>query len=86
MRRFIEGADRGLTTLFPDCLEAKCLELARAMMRRGTGLDADQARRKLLEEAHNVTTLQLAADDYLPTSINAKNPERLTSPCPDRLS
>src|SRR5712671_3535871 len=50
---------------------AKCLELARPMMRRGARLDADQVWRYLLEEGQDVATLQLAADDRLPACINA---------------
>src|SRR4029077_2702556 len=44
---------------------AKCLELARPMMRRGAGLNADQAGRQLPEERQDVATLQLTADDQL---------------------
>ena len=35
------------------------------MVRRGTGLDPDQAWRQLLEERQDVTPLQLPADDDL---------------------
>jgi hypothetical protein len=40
------------------------------MMRRGASLDADQARRQLLEERQDVTPLQLTANDHLTSSIN----------------
>ena len=68
---------------------AKRLELARPMMRRGAGLDANQARRQLLEERQHVATLQLPADHHLPISINAVNlKDRLRdieTDCRDRL-
>jgi hypothetical protein len=41
------------------------------MMRRGTGFDADQARRQLLEESQDVAPLQLTAQDHLATAIDA---------------
>jgi hypothetical protein len=41
------------------------------MVRRGTGLDAHQARRQLLKEREDITTLQLPADDHLASGINA---------------
>jgi len=41
------------------------------MVRRGARLNADQAWRQLLKERQNVATLQLTADDYLASSINA---------------
>jgi len=50
---------------------AKCLELTRPMMRRGTGLDADQAWRHLLEERQDKAPLELTADDHLASGINA---------------
>ena len=40
-------------------------------MRRGAGLNADQAGRQLPEERQDVATLQLTADDQLAGSINA---------------
>src|SRR4029077_20085461 len=49
---------------------AKGLELARHMVSRGTGFDADQAWRQLLEERQDVAALQLTADDHLASSIN----------------
>ena len=47
---------------------AKRLQLARPMVRRGTGFDANQAWRQLLEECQHVPTLQLAAEDHLPSA------------------
>jgi len=44
---------------------AKCLQLARPMVRRGASLDANQAGWQLLKECQYVTTLELAADDHL---------------------
>jgi hypothetical protein len=41
------------------------------MMRRGAGLDANQARRQLLEERQDIAALQLTADDHMAISINA---------------
>src|SRR5665213_2504616 len=41
------------------------------MMRRGAGLDADQAWRQLLEERRDITPLQLATNDHLASGINA---------------
>src|ERR1700720_530597 len=49
---------------------AKCLQLARPMMRRGASLDTDQAWWKLLEERQDVAPLQLTADEHLASSIN----------------
>ena len=46
-------------------------ELARPMMRRGTGLDPNQARWQLLEEPQNIAALQLTADDHPAFRINA---------------
>jgi hypothetical protein len=43
------------------------------MMRRGAGLDADQAWRQLLEECQHIATLDLTADDHLARGINAVN-------------
>ena len=50
---------------------AECLQLARPIVRRGAGLDANQAWRQLLEERQDGATLQLAADNHLVGSINA---------------
>ena len=59
------------------------------MVRRGAGLDANQAWRQLLEERQDVATLQLTADDHLAGSINAVNlKDRLgdvETDCRDRL-
>src|SRR6266496_6414265 len=41
------------------------------MMRRRAGLDADKARRQLLEEGNDVTALQLAPDDHIAFRVNA---------------
>src|SRR6266487_3011190 len=41
------------------------------MMRRRAGLDADKARRQLLEEGNDVTALQLAPDDHIAFGVNA---------------
>jgi hypothetical protein len=49
---------------------AKRLKLARPMVRRGTGLYANQAWWQLLEERQHVATLQLAADDHLAGGIS----------------
>jgi hypothetical protein len=50
---------------------AKCLQLARPMVRRGASLDANQAWWQLLKERQHVATLQLAADDHLAGGINS---------------
>ena len=47
------------------------LEFTRPMMRRGAGFDANQARRQLLEECQDVTTLQLTADAHVAFNVNA---------------
>ena len=41
------------------------------MMRRCTGLNAYKARRQLLEECQDITSLQLAADDHLAYRVDA---------------
>src|SRR6266536_4446764 len=41
------------------------------MMRRCAGLDADKARRQLLEEGNDVTALQLAPADHIAFGVNA---------------
>src|SRR3989337_2077130 len=41
------------------------LEFARPMMRRGTGLDTNEAWRQLLEERQDVAALQLTADEHV---------------------
>jgi len=40
-------------------------------MRRRAGLNADKARRQLLEEWQDMATLELAAYDYLPLGVEA---------------
>src|SRR5664280_1579273 len=59
------------------------------MMRRGTGFDADQARRLLPVERQDVTPLQLPADDDLTFRINAVDLENrlgdVETDCRDRL-
>src|SRR5664280_3059702 len=59
------------------------------MMRRGTGFDANQARRLLPEERQDVTPLQLPADDDLTFRINAVDLENrlgdVETNCRDRL-
>jgi hypothetical protein len=68
---------------------AKCLELARPIVRRGTSLDANQARWQLLKERQDMATLELAADDNLAGTINAMHlKDRLgdiETDCRDRL-
>ena len=59
------------------------------MVRRGAGLDANEAWRQLLEERQDIATLQLTADDYLAGSINAVDLEdrlrNVETNCRDRL-
>ena len=50
---------------------AKRLEFARPMMRRGAGLDTDQARRQLLEERQHVPALELTTQDDIALRIDA---------------
>jgi len=45
------------------------------VVRRGAGFDTDQTRRQLLEERHDVATLQLPANNHLAASVNAVNLE-----------
>jgi putative transposase len=47
------------------------LELARPMMRRGAGLDTNEARRQLLEERQDVAALQLTADEHVASRVDA---------------
>jgi hypothetical protein len=49
----------------------KGLELARPMMRRGAGLDPNQARLQLLEKRQDVAALQLTADGHLAFRVDA---------------
>jgi len=59
------------------------------MVRRGAGLDADQAWWQLLEERQDGATLQLTADDHLAGGINAVDLEdrlrNVETNCRDRL-
>jgi hypothetical protein len=68
---------------------AERLEFALPMVRRGTGLYADQAWRQLLEESYDVAPLQLPADDHLTFRINAVDLENrlrdIESHCRNRL-
>src|SRR5882757_3249721 len=48
----------------------ECLEFARPMMRRGTGLNSHQAWWQLLEKRQDRAPLQLAADNDLTSGIN----------------
>src|SRR6187551_2806367 len=41
------------------------------MMRRGAGLDPNQARRQLLEECQHIAALQLAPDEHFAFRIDA---------------
>jgi hypothetical protein len=55
------------------------------MMRGSAGFDSNEARRKLLEERQDVTTLQLTPNYHLAFNVNTvdlKNPR----PCPQFLS
>jgi hypothetical protein len=47
------------------------LELARPMMTGGAGFDSNEARRKLLKERQDVTTLQLTPDYHLAFNVNS---------------
>src|SRR5215471_17687627 len=51
------------------------LEFPRPMMRRSTSLHADKAWWQLAEEGHNLTALQLTADDHVALHIDAMNLE-----------
>jgi hypothetical protein len=65
------------------------LELARPMMRPRARLNANEARRQLLEERHDVAALQLPADDDVALRINAMDLEHrlgnIETDCRDRL-
>src|SRR4029077_9615151 len=41
------------------------------MMRRGAGLDTNEARRQLLKERQDVAALQLTADEHVAFSVDA---------------
>ena len=49
----------------------KGLQFARPMMRRGAGLDPNQARLQLLEKRQDVAALQLTADGHLAFRVDA---------------
>jgi hypothetical protein len=59
------------------------------MMRRGTGFDADQAWRQLLEESQDIAALQLPPDDYGIFCVDAVDLEHrfgdVETDCRDRL-
>ena len=44
------------------------------MVRRGAGLNANEAWRQLLEERQDIAPLELTADDHLASGINAVAP------------
>ena len=46
-------------------------EFARPMMRRGAGLDTNEARGKLLKERQDVAALQLTADEHVAFRVDA---------------
>jgi hypothetical protein len=52
-------------------------QLTRPVVRRGTGLHADQAPRQPLEELHHLTAAKLLPDDDLLGRINAVNLEHV---------
>jgi hypothetical protein len=56
---------------FADRLSVGGIVLARPVMRRSAGLDANQARRQLLKESQNVAPPQLTADNHLAFGIRA---------------
>src|SRR3990170_2412019 len=65
------------------------LELARPMMRRGAGLDTNEAWRQLLEERQDVAPLQLTADEHLAFRVDAVHLKNrlcdVETDCRDRL-
>src|SRR5256884_3776491 len=52
-------------------LMPKRFELARPMMRRSAGFDADEARRQPLKEWQNVPALELTVNDYITYRVNS---------------
>src|SRR2546426_7899555 len=64
-------------------------ELARPMMRRSTGFDADEARRQPLKEWQNVPALELTANDYITCRVNSVDLKNrlgdIETDCRDRL-
>src|SRR5215831_14941978 len=59
------------------------------MMRRSAGFDADEARRQLLEERHNVAALELTTNDYITCRVNSVDLKNrlgdIKTDCCDRL-
>src|SRR5215468_12294534 len=51
------------------------LKFTRPIMRRCTGLDANQARWQLLKERQNISSLELTANNYLAIRIDTMNLE-----------
>ncbi len=68
---------------------AERFELARTVMRRRTGLDTNQAWRRLLKEHQNIAALKLATEDDIALRIDTMNlRDRLRdieTDCRDRL-
>src|SRR5436190_24402918 len=64
-------------------------ELARPMMRRSAGFDADEARRQPLKEWQNVPALELTANDYITCRVNSVDLKNrlgdIETNCRDRL-
>src|SRR5712664_84478 len=58
-------------------LVAQLRQLARPMVRRGTGLHADQAGRQSFEERYNLAAAKLLSDDDLLGRVNAVNLEHV---------
>ena len=56
---------------------AQLRQLTRPIVRRGTGLHADDARRQSLEERHNLAAAKLLSDDDLLGPVNAVNLEHV---------
>src|SRR3974390_597969 len=59
------------------------------MMRGSAGFDSNEARRKLLEERQDVTTLQLTAHNHLTLNVNSVDLKKrfgdVETDCRDRL-
>src|SRR5262249_3581870 len=59
------------------------------MMRRSAGFDADEARRQLLKEWHDVPALELTANDYITCRVNSVDLKNrlgdIETNCRDRL-
>jgi hypothetical protein len=56
------------------------------MMRRGAGLNTDQARRLLLKECQYIAPLELTTEDDIALRIDAMNLKKPTPRYRDRLS